>query len=115
MRPQYVTHVNQATHLPWSGSPTSSGQNGEAPQARSPRGRSASDSTLPVTDIMNLMAGGFAAYQLLNVHTGVALYSTTATAQEIQQANQNLQHRGYNTRFVPIEPVNYSYPTLKAA
>lgn len=52
---------------------------------------------------MNLMAG-FAVYQLVNMVTGTALYSTTATQAEIEMANSNMMHRGLITRFVPSEP-----------
>lgn len=63
---------------------------------------------------MNIMAG-FAVYQLLNVHTGMALYSTTATQDEIQMANQNLQMQGQPTRFVPVQVAPSFSTALKAA
>lgn len=43
---------------------------------------------------------GFAAYELMHVETGVALYQTCATAQEILRANANLRNRGLVHRFV---------------
>lgn len=50
---------------------------------------------------MDFAMAGFAAYQLINVDTGVSLYQTTATETEILQANANLKMRGLSSRYVP--------------
>lgn len=50
---------------------------------------------------MDFAMAGFAAYQLVQVDTGVALYRTIATEAEIHTANHNLRHRGVASRFVP--------------
>lgn len=50
---------------------------------------------------MDIAMAGFAAYQLINIHTGTALYSTVATEHEILEANANLRHRGLPSRYVP--------------
>lgn len=50
---------------------------------------------------MDFALAGFAAYQLIQVDTGVALYRTIATQDEILQANHNLRNRGVPSRFVP--------------
>jgi hypothetical protein len=41
------------------------------------------------------------AYQLIQVDTGVALYSTCATTDEILFANENLRRAGNTCRFFP--------------
>lgn len=50
---------------------------------------------------MDFALAGFAAYQLIQVDTGIALYRTIATQDEILTANHNLRHRGVPSRFVP--------------
>lgn len=50
---------------------------------------------------MDLAMDGFAAYQLMQIDTGVPLYTTHATQQEILEANANLRNRGLPNRFVP--------------
>jgi hypothetical protein len=62
---------------------------------------------------MDLAMAGFAAYQLVNVETGIALYQTTATQAEILQANANLKSRGQVTRYVPAGSL--SLPNLHAS
>ena len=59
---------------------------------------------------MDISMGGFAAYELMQIETGIALYTTYATAQEILKANANLRNRGFNARFVPVG--TYSMPNL---
>lgn len=49
---------------------------------------------------MDVSMAGFAAYQLMHVETGIALYTTCATEQEILEANANLRNRGLPNRFV---------------
>jgi hypothetical protein len=44
---------------------------------------------------------GFAAYELVQVDTGVTLYKTFATFLEIQVANANLRKHGLTSRFYP--------------
>jgi hypothetical protein len=56
---------------------------------------------------------GFAAYQLIHVDTGVALYRTCATADEILHANDNLRRSGITYRFFPAG--TFSMPTLHTA
>jgi len=53
---------------------------------------------------------GFAAYELMHVETGIALYTTCATEQEILQANANLRNRGLTSRFVLAG--TFSLPSL---
>lgn len=58
---------------------------------------------------MDIAMAGFAAYQLINVQTGIALYQTIATEAEILQANANLRNYGVQSRYVPagqFSPVN---------
>lgn len=62
---------------------------------------------------MDVAMAGFAAYQLVNVDTGIALYQTTATEAEILMANQNLRLRGLASRYVPAG--TFSMPNLHAA
>ena len=50
---------------------------------------------------MDLAMAGLAAYQLVQVDTGIPLYRTIATEAEILTANHNLRHRGVPSRFVP--------------
>lgn len=50
---------------------------------------------------MDISMAGFAAYQLMQVETGIPLYTTCATEQEILRANANLRDRGLTARFVP--------------
>lgn len=49
---------------------------------------------------MDLSMGGFAAYELMHIETGVPLYRTCATEHEILEANANLKNRGLPNRFV---------------
>lgn len=54
---------------------------------------------------MDCSMGGraaYAAYELVRVDTGVALYSTYATRDEIIQANRNLRDRNVASRFYPL-------------
>lgn len=53
---------------------------------------------------------GFAAYELMHIETGIALYRTFATEGEILQANANLRNRGVPNRFVPAD--TFSIPSL---
>lgn len=50
---------------------------------------------------MELSMAGFAAYELVNVATGIALYQTFATETEIIKANRNLRDRGNENRYYP--------------
>jgi hypothetical protein len=53
---------------------------------------------------MDCSMGGraaYAAYELVCVATGVPLYSTYATRDEIIQANRNLRNRNVPSRFYP--------------
>lgn len=59
---------------------------------------------------MDASMAAFAAYELMQIETGVCLYSTCATAHEIQRANANLRHRGVSSRFVPAG--TFSAPSL---
>jgi hypothetical protein len=59
---------------------------------------------------MDLSMAAFAAYELMHIETGTALYSTCATEQEILQANANLRNRGIPSRFVPVG--TFSAPSL---
>jgi hypothetical protein len=45
---------------------------------------------------------GFAAYELRHLETGVFLYSTTASTEEIVRANENLRQRELPSRFFPV-------------
>jgi hypothetical protein len=59
---------------------------------------------------MGMSMAGFAVYELTQVDTGIALYATTATSDEIHQANANLRNRGIAARFFPAG--TYSAPSL---
>lgn len=59
---------------------------------------------------MDVSMGGFAAYELMQIETGIALYTTYATTQEILKANTNLRDRGFSFRFVPAG--TFSTPNL---
>ena len=50
---------------------------------------------------MDISMAGFAAYELMQVETGIPLYTTCATEQEILRANNNLRERGFSFRFIP--------------
>lgn len=52
----------------------------------------------------------YAAYELVCVDTGIALYSTYATRDEIIQANRNLRDRNVASRFYPTG--TFSMPSL---
>jgi len=43
----------------------------------------------------------YAAYEMVQIDTGIALYLTHATTNEILEANNNLKHRDENYRFFP--------------
>lgn len=49
---------------------------------------------------MDYAMAGFAAYELVQIDTGIALYTTHATQSEILQANANLRHAGCSNRYV---------------
>ena len=49
---------------------------------------------------MDIAMAGFAVYQLMQIDTGIPLYSTCATEDEILEANANLRNRGVSSRFV---------------
>lgn len=49
---------------------------------------------------MDYTMAGFAAYQLVQIDTGIALYTTHATQSEILEANANLRNNGYSTRYI---------------
>lgn len=49
---------------------------------------------------MDVPMAGFAAYQLMQIDTGIPLYTTCATQHEILLANANLRNRGLASRFV---------------
>lgn len=55
---------------------------------------------------------GFAAYELIQIDTGIPLYTTCATLLEIQRANANLRRRGVPSRFYPAG--TFSTPSLHA-
>jgi hypothetical protein len=56
---------------------------------------------------------GFAAYELVQVDTGVTLYRTFATFIEIQKANANLRKRGLASRYYPAG--SYNMPSLHSS
>jgi hypothetical protein len=60
-----------------------------------------------------MSASAFAAYDLLNVATGMILYSTCATPAEIRAANDNLRSRGLPSRFYPAG--TFHAPSLHTA
>lgn len=62
---------------------------------------------------MDLAMAGFAAYQLINIHTGIALYQTTATEHEILEANTNLRLRGLPHRYYPAQ--TFHMPSLHSS
>lgn len=62
---------------------------------------------------MDKPMSGFAAYELIQVHTGQALYRTCATPSEIQQANANLRKRSIPSRFYPAG--TFHMPSLHLA
>jgi hypothetical protein len=47
---------------------------------------------------------GYQPYEMRHVKTGVSLYRTTATPQEISEANRRLISTESLTRFFPITP-----------
>ncbi len=49
---------------------------------------------------MDFSMAGLAAYELMQVETGIPLYTTCATEQEILKANTNLRNRGLSFRYV---------------
>ena len=51
---------------------------------------------------------GFAVYALLQMDTGVSLYSTTALPEEITAANASLEAYGNSCRFVPTQSLPQS-------
>ncbi len=59
---------------------------------------------------MDTSMAGFAAYELMQIDTGIALYTTFATATEILKANANLRQRGIPSRFIPAGA--YTMPSL---
>jgi hypothetical protein len=59
---------------------------------------------------MDCAMAGFAAYEFMQIDTGVALYTTFATQAEILKANANLRNRGCSNRFVPAG--TFSTPSL---
>jgi hypothetical protein len=59
---------------------------------------------------MDISMGGFAAYELINIHTGMALYRTCATSAEILQANANLRARSLHMRY--FEVGSFQAPSL---
>lgn len=52
----------------------------------------------------------FAVYELIQVDTGIALYYTTATEEEIIEANSNLKARDLASRFFLLG--SYIMPNL---
>jgi hypothetical protein len=79
---------------------------------RRPRARRFLLPHITLFDMDNPMPG-FAAYQLIQVDTGVALYRTCATADEILHANDNLRRSGFAYRFYPAG--TFTMPTLHPA
>jgi len=63
--------------------------------------------------LMDYAMAGFAAYEFMQIDTGIALYSTFATQAEILKANANLRNNGSTNRFVPAG--TFSAPSLHAA
>lgn len=53
---------------------------------------------------------GFAAFELVQIDTGISLYSTHATETEILRANACLKARGITSRFVPAG--SFQVPSL---
>ena len=56
------------------------------------------------------IGSGFAAYTLLQLDTGMPLYTTTATQEEILNANHNLKNAGESVRF--YRAGSYTMPSL---
>lgn len=56
---------------------------------------------------------GFAAFDLVQIDTGVSLYTTIATPAEILKANDNLRSRGYTNRYIPAG--SFHMPSLHTA
>lgn len=54
---------------------------------------------------------GLAAYVFMQIDTGIPLYTTCATADEILRANENLRARGLNHRYVPADG-SFTIPSL---
>lgn len=48
----------------------------------------------------------YAAYEMIQIDTGIALYLTHATTNEILEANDNLKRREENYRFYPAGTFN---------
>lgn len=48
---------------------------------------------------MDVSLAGYAVYEMMQVTTGVPLYCTCATQEEILQANRNLKAKGETYRF----------------
>lgn len=65
------------------------------------------------SSMAGLVASSFTSFDLVNVVTGVVLYTTCATADEILRANQNLRLRGFQARYV--RQGTYEQPNLHAA
>ena len=59
---------------------------------------------------MDISMAGLAAYEFVQVDTGIPLYTTFATATEILKANDNLRSRGFTSRFFPAG--SFSSPSL---
>jgi hypothetical protein len=57
---------------------------------------------------MDMAMAGFAVYVLLQMETGVPLYSTTALPEEITAANASLEAYGNSCRFVPKSSLSHS-------
>lgn len=59
---------------------------------------------------MDISMAGLSAYEFIQVDTGIALYTTFATATEILKANDNLRSHGFSNRFFPAG--SFSTPSL---
>lgn len=59
---------------------------------------------------MGISMAGFAAYTLTQLDTGMSLYTTIATQEEILHANNNLKQSGQTVRFFPAG--TYNQPSL---
>jgi hypothetical protein len=59
---------------------------------------------------MDTSMAAFAAYELMHIDTGIALYTTVATAAEILRAKANLRRYGVASRYVPAG--SFSAPSL---
>lgn len=62
---------------------------------------------------MDVSLAGYAVYEMMQVTTGIPLYSTTATQEEILKANRNLKAQGLSYRFFPKG--TFSSPSLHGA